>query len=123
MQAPMHPGVLRLIGLAGDACEAAACPLGVCGSAAGDRVAAAGLGGLGVRELSASAARIPELKAHLRGLTLATCRKAALSALAAATPEAARAAAAGVIDALSNDQGANDNRDGATPIPHTKDEG
>ena len=40
MQDPMHPGVLRLIGLAGDACEAAACPLGVCGSAAGDRVAA-----------------------------------------------------------------------------------
>ena len=32
--------------------------------------------------------------------------------------EAARAAAAGVIDADMND-----NCDGATPVPHTKDEG
>ncbi|MEZ5679832.1 MAG: phosphoenolpyruvate--protein phosphotransferase [Erythrobacter sp.] len=89
---PMHPAVLRLIAMTGEACSHAGKPLGVCGGAAGDHVAAAVLVGLGVTELSVSAALIPELKQHLRRLTMEQCRAAAAAALGEATPDAARSA-------------------------------
>ena len=90
---PMHPAVLRLIAMTGEAASAARCDLGVCGNAAGDATAAPVLVGLGATELSVSAARIPEIKRQLRGLTLDQCRAAAQAAIAQASPAAARAAA------------------------------
>ncbi len=90
---PMHPAVLRLIAMTGEAASAARCDLGVCGNAAGDATAAPVLVGLGATELSVSAARIPEIKRQLRGLTLDQCRAAARAAIAQASPAAARAAA------------------------------
>jgi len=49
--------------------------------------------GLGVTELSASPAVLPDLKALLRGLTLEACRDLAARALACASVDEVRALA------------------------------
>lgn len=87
---PLHPAVTRLVEIAAEGCRAQGRPLGVCGGAAGDPLAAAVLVGLGAGELSVSAARVPELKQWLAALTLKQCRTAAEAALAAASAEDAR---------------------------------
>ncbi|BBI49473.1 hypothetical protein HORIV_18940 [Vreelandella olivaria] len=74
----LHPAVLRLI-QATVAGAAKRCPVGVCGSAASDELAAPLLVALGVDELSVEPARIPAVKAALRRLDTA--------ALAANIPE------------------------------------
>jgi phosphocarrier protein FPr len=87
----LHPGVLGLIRIA---CEGAAAmgrrPVAVCGSAASDPVAAPILVGLGVTELSAAPAAIPEIKATLSALSLKQCKSLADRALAAADPDGVR---------------------------------
>jgi phosphoenolpyruvate-protein kinase (PTS system EI component) len=87
----MHPAVLRLIGEA--AAGAARCgrPVAVCGGLASEPAAAAILVGLGVTELSAAPAAIPELKAALRELTLPGCRALAAQALALTSAAETRA--------------------------------
>ncbi|MBB3034858.1 phosphoenolpyruvate--protein phosphotransferase [Alteriqipengyuania lutimaris] len=95
---PLHPAVLRLIAMTGEACSANGVQLGVCGGAAGDHLAAVVLIGLGVTELSASAARIPELKQHLRGMTLDQCRAAAKAALACESPQEVRTTVGRLLD-------------------------
>lgn len=82
----LHPAVLRLIEAACRAAAAHGRPVGVCGGLASDIQAAAVLIGLGVGELSAVPAVIPELKAQLRRLTRARC--AALAAEAVRQPSA-----------------------------------
>lgn len=79
----LHPGVLGLIRLAAEGAATRRRLLAVCGGAASDPVAAPILVGLGVRELSVAPAAIPEIKATLSSLTLATCEAAAASALRA----------------------------------------
>ncbi|WP_355661511.1 phosphoenolpyruvate--protein phosphotransferase [Halomonas salifodinae] len=74
----LHPAVLRLI-QATVAGAAGRCPVGVCGAAAGDTLAAPLLVALGVDELSVEPARVPAVKAALRRLDAA--------ALAAELPE------------------------------------
>ncbi|WP_386082848.1 phosphoenolpyruvate--protein phosphotransferase [Vreelandella sp. F11] len=74
----LHPAVLRLI-QATVVGAAKRCPVGVCGSAASDELAAPLLVALGVDELSVEPARIPAVKAALRRLDTA--------ALAANIPE------------------------------------
>ncbi|MEA3249984.1 MAG: phosphoenolpyruvate--protein phosphotransferase [Pseudomonadota bacterium] len=66
----LHPAVLRLIQ---ETVKGAArrCPVGVCGTAAGDPLALAVLVALGVDELSVEPARIPAVKAALRELDAA----------------------------------------------------
>ena len=64
--------------------------VGVCGELAGDPEAAVLLAGLGVRELSMAAGRIPAVKAALR----ATDAEAAAAAARRAAPAPCRAAAA-----------------------------
>lgn len=86
----LHPAVTRLVGIAAEGCHAHGRVLGICGGAAGDPLAAAVLVGLGARELSVSAARVPEIKQWLSALTLEQCRAAAEAALAAASAEEAR---------------------------------
>lgn len=78
----LHPAVLRLIR---QTCVAGAERgrwVGVCGGLAGDLAAAPILVGLGVTELSAAPAILPDLKAMLRDLTLEACRRLADQALA-----------------------------------------
>ncbi|XKE44297.1 phosphoenolpyruvate--protein phosphotransferase [Halomonas organivorans] len=66
----LHPAVLTLIRTTVEG-AAGACPVGVCGAAAGDDLAAPLLVALGVDELSVEPARVPSLKAALRRLDAA----------------------------------------------------
>jgi phosphocarrier protein FPr/phosphocarrier protein len=83
----LHPGVLSLIGSVCAAAREARRPVAVCGGLASDPAAAPLLVGLGVGELSATPAAIPEVKDAVRRHTLADCR--ALAARALAAPDAA----------------------------------
>src|SRR5207244_9948842 len=56
---PLHPAVLRLIQFATEAALRAGIPISVCGEVAGDPRFAGLLLGLGIRELSMSASRLP----------------------------------------------------------------
>jgi phosphoenolpyruvate-protein kinase (PTS system EI component) len=69
--------VLAAIARTVDAAHEAALTVEVCGEAAGDPVMVPLLLGLGVDELSVGAARVGELRAQIRSLSLAGCRRAA----------------------------------------------
>ncbi|WP_421736640.1 phosphoenolpyruvate--protein phosphotransferase [Caulobacter sp.] len=89
----LHPAVLRMIA---QTCAGAAKHqrwVGVCGGAASDLAAVPILLGLGVTELSATAAILPEVKALVRALDLAACRTLAARALELTSSEAVRDAA------------------------------
>jgi phosphoenolpyruvate-protein phosphotransferase len=77
----LHPAVLRLIAVAADAAREAGKPIAVCGALGSDPQALPILIGLGVREISASAAAIPRLKRTIRGLKAAVCVDLAQRAL------------------------------------------
>ena len=64
--------------------------VGVCGGAASDLTAVPILLGLGVTELSATAAVVPEVKALVRSLDLEACRALAADVLDLTAPEAVR---------------------------------
>lgn len=77
----LHPAVLRLIALT---CEGGARHgrwTGVCGSLASDPLAVPLLLGLGVAELSATPAQVPDIRALVTGLTIESCRALAAQAL------------------------------------------
>jgi phosphoenolpyruvate-protein kinase (PTS system EI component) len=65
--------------------------VGVCGELAGDPASALLLVGLGVTELSMAPGLVPEVKAALREVDLATARITAQAALQAEDAAAARA--------------------------------
>nr|WP_314467098.1 phosphoenolpyruvate--protein phosphotransferase [uncultured Novosphingobium sp.] len=91
----LHPAVLRLIGLT---CEGGARHgrwTGVCGSLASDPLAVPLLLGLGVGELSATPAQVPDIKALVSALSLEDCRGLAARAL--------ECASAGEVRALSRE--------------------
>lgn len=90
---PWQPAVLNLIGSAAGAAVDARKPMGVCGEAAADPLLAIVLVGLGVSSLSMSPRAIARVAAELSHVSLATCRAVAAAALAAPSPDAARAAA------------------------------
>jgi len=96
----VHPAVLRLIAATTEAARAHGRFVAVCGGLASDPNAAALLVGLGVHELSAVPAVIPQLKERLGAVTLAACRELAAEALR-------RDSAAAVRELL----------DEATPVP------
>ncbi|MBI1687083.1 phosphoenolpyruvate--protein phosphotransferase, partial [Caulobacter hibisci] len=86
----LHPAVLRMID---QTCKGAAKHgrwVGVCGGLASDLAAVPVLLGLGVTELSATAAIVPEVKALVRTLDLAACKTLAAQALDQTSPEAVR---------------------------------
>ena len=86
----LHPAVLRMID---QTCKGAARHgrwVGVCGGLASDLSAVPVLLGLGVTELSATAAIVPEVKALVRRLSLPACRDLAAQTLDLASPEAVR---------------------------------
>ncbi len=82
----MHPAVLRMIG---QTCEGAARhkrPVGVCGGLASDPLGIPLLIGLGVTELSATPAFVPDAKAIVRRLEIEACRALAAEALEMPAP-------------------------------------
>lgn len=89
----LHPAVLRLIALT---CEGGARHgrwTGVCGSLASDPLAVPLLLGLGVAELSATPAQVPDIKALVTGLNIEKCRALAVQALECASAAEVRALA------------------------------
>ena len=95
----LHPAVLRLIEIAARAAAARGRMVAVCGGLASEPLAAPILVGLGVHELSAVGAVIPQLKACLSRVTVAECRALAQAALAAADAAAVRVLARGALGA------------------------
>jgi multiphosphoryl transfer protein len=89
----LHPAVLSLIEGAARAAASRGRMVAVCGGLASEPLAAPLLVGLGVQELSAVAAVIPQLKSYLRRVTVAQCRTLARAALAAPDAAAVRALA------------------------------
>ena len=87
----LHPAVLRLIAATTRGARVHDRPVAVCGGLAADPAGAAILIGLGVTELSAPPAAVPEIKAAVRRLTLAACETLAARALDCAGPEEVRA--------------------------------
>ena len=86
----LHPAVLRLIARTAEAAEAHGRHAAVCGGLASEVLAAPLLVGLGIHELSAVPAVIPELKARISGLDSGQCRALAQQALAADSAAAVR---------------------------------
>jgi multiphosphoryl transfer protein len=86
----VHPAVLRLIAVTTEAGQAHGRLVAVCGGLASDPAAAPLLLGLGVHELSAVPAVIPQLKQRIGSVTLAACRELAAQALRCASAEAVR---------------------------------
>ncbi len=89
----LHPAVLWLIEAAAQAGAHQGRMVAVCGGLASEPLAAPLLVGLGVHELSAVGAAIPQLKASLSRVTVAECRALAREALAAPDAAAVRALA------------------------------
>ncbi|NHK26456.1 phosphoenolpyruvate--protein phosphotransferase [Parvularcula flava] len=85
-----HPAVLRLIAMTAEAGAGYGKWVGVCGSMASQPLAAPLLAGLGVTELSATASAVPMVKAVLRSVTMADCRKAAETAMEMESADAVR---------------------------------
>jgi len=77
----LHPAVLRLIRLTVEGAARHGRWVGVCGGLASDPLAAPVLVGLGVTELSAAPAMIPEVKMAVRAVSLTQAREVALRAL------------------------------------------
>jgi phosphotransferase system enzyme I (PtsI) len=71
----------------------------VCGEAAADPLLACVLVGMGISSLSCAASSVAGVGARLATVDLATCQRAAEAALAAADPQAARAAVREVLAA------------------------
>jgi len=90
----LHPAVLRLIAATTKGAGVHRRQVAVCGGLAADPSGAAILIGLGVTELSAPPAAIPEIKAAVRRLTLAACESLAARALDCASAAEVRAIAA-----------------------------
>lgn len=67
---PYHPAVLRLIEFTIAAAWRASIPVSLCGEMAGNTRATALLLGLGLREFSVAAARLPGIKQEIRSLTV-----------------------------------------------------
>ncbi len=92
-----QPAVLRLISEAVQSAIPRGRFVGVCGELAGDPAAAVLLVGLGVTELSMTPALVPEAKAALREVDLATAKSVAEQALQAPDAASARALAAALL--------------------------
>lgn len=78
---PAHPAVARTLKTIIDAAHAAGIWVGICGELAGDIEFTPLLIGLGIDELSASAALVPRIKKAIRSLDLPACQEIAMHAL------------------------------------------
>jgi phosphoenolpyruvate-protein phosphotransferase len=87
----LHPAVLRLIARTVEGAGRYGRWVGVCGSLGSDPRAAPLLVGLGITELSAVPAIVPEVKAAVRAITMSAARALAQRALAATSAAEVRA--------------------------------
>jgi phosphotransferase system enzyme I (PtsI) len=78
---PSNPAVVRILKTIVDGAHAAGIWVGVCGELAGDIEFTPLLVGLGVDELSASAALVPRVKKAIRSLDLPSCQEIVAQAL------------------------------------------
>lgn len=90
----LDPSILHLIARTVEAAHRHGRWVGVCGGIAGDEAAVPILVGLGVDELSVSIPVIPAVKARIREMTMAGCRKLAQEALKQETAAQVRALSA-----------------------------
>jgi phosphoenolpyruvate-protein phosphotransferase len=90
----LHPAVLQLIARTVEGARAHGRHAAVCGGLASEPLAAPLLVGLGVHELSAVPAVIPQLKVRIGGTSLEACRALAQQALRQETAAGVRALAA-----------------------------
>src|SRR5260370_39929797 len=67
---PLHPAILRMLRFVIDSARAGGIDVGMCGEMAGDPRCALLLVGMGLRRLSMSPRRIPEIKTLLRRMSL-----------------------------------------------------
>jgi phosphocarrier protein FPr/phosphocarrier protein len=89
----LHPAVLRLIAATVQAGRTHDRRVSVCGGLASDPVAVPVLMGLGVHELSAVSALIPQLRARISRTSMKECRALASQALEAESAQAVRSLA------------------------------
>ena len=89
----LHPAVLRLIARTAEGAGTHGSHAAVCGGLASEPLAAPLLVGLGVQELSAVPAVIPQLKARIQSVSLSDCRALAQEALEQESAAAVRALA------------------------------
>jgi phosphotransferase system enzyme I (PtsI) len=73
LSSPFHPAVLRLLAMIASAATSAGIPADVCGEMGGDPLATPLLLGMGFRELSMSAPRIPSVRKTIRSLDMSEC--------------------------------------------------
>jgi phosphocarrier protein FPr/phosphocarrier protein len=97
----LHPAVLRMVAETARGARKHGRQVAVCGGLAADVSAAAILIGLGVTELSAPPAVIPEIKTAVRALTMAHCEDLAVRALACASAAEVRALVAASLGTSS----------------------
>jgi phosphotransferase system enzyme I (PtsI) len=72
---PLHPALLRMLRYVVEQADAHGIPVSVCGEMAADPLGATVLIGLGIRRLSLSPRRVPEIKTCIRDLDLATLQE------------------------------------------------
>lgn len=82
-----QPAVIRAVKIICDAAKSTGIPVTVCGEAASDPCVIPVFLGLGVRNLSVSPYRVPEIKKAVRGLTVSSCEKLASLVVEAGTVE------------------------------------
>jgi phosphotransferase system enzyme I (PtsI) len=82
---PLHPAMLRLLRHVIDSAQAAGIDVGLCGEMAGDTRQALLLVGMGLRRLSMSPRRIPEVKTWLRRMSAAELGELAASCMRGTT--------------------------------------
>jgi phosphotransferase system enzyme I (PtsI) len=78
---PTHPSILRMIKMTVDAGRARGIWTGVCGEMAADILLTPLLIGLGVEELSATSALVPQVKKAVQSLEASACEELAMRAL------------------------------------------
>lgn len=97
----LDPAVLRLIGLCCEGAQSHGKWVGVCGGLASDPLAVPILIGLGVTELSAAPAMVPEIKALVRALSAQDCRGLASAVLQASSAAQVRVLATQMIEGVT----------------------
>jgi phosphocarrier protein FPr len=100
----LHPALLRLVRDAVASSSRAGIELSVCGEMAGDPAAALALVGLGVRQLSMSAASLAAVRRAIRGAAMPSLEEAAAMALGDATAAEARARFVTLLEASTQAQ-------------------
>jgi len=86
---PYHPANLRVLGYIARVCQGAGVPATVCGEMAGQPAGAFFLAGVGFQGLSMSPLFVPEIKALLRQVEMASLRETARQAARASTAKEA----------------------------------